>query len=142
MKNTGQPKIMHARQVCSQINARAVIVIALNEESVAGASYAQTKEECGEAGKTLDEIIDLIERGEIKTWGRRTGLPKAYSADDPDRAKLFTSLKAIFAEWDESLSNGCNDGNALKYLEKHDPDAAAVYRDAVAAIQKAEGRTV
>lgn len=53
----------------------------------------------------------------------------------------LTSLKAVFAEWDESLSNGCNDGNALKYLEKHDSVAAAVYRDAVAAIQKAEGRT-
>ena len=56
---------MHARQVCAQINARAVIVIALNGETVAGASYGQTKEECAEAGRILDQIIERIEQEEI-----------------------------------------------------------------------------
>ena len=57
MKNTGTPKIMHARQVCGQINARAVIVIALNEESVAGASYGQTKAECADAAPSSSSML-------------------------------------------------------------------------------------
>lgn len=63
-----RPTIKQAKQICESLNARAVIVLMLDQEAIAGSSYAQTKAECKQAGETLDEIINAIDTGKIPVW--------------------------------------------------------------------------
>lgn len=45
-----------------------MIVLAFSKDNVAGASYGETKKECGQLGKTLDGIMIAIQRGGIPVW--------------------------------------------------------------------------
>ncbi len=54
------PNIRDARDLCNRLGVRAVMVIALTEDNVSGASYAQTKTECGQTAHTLDKTIEGI----------------------------------------------------------------------------------
>ena len=56
------------------MNARAVIVLAFSEDGIAGASYGETKRECGQIGYTMDRIIEAIENEQIPVWATRENL--------------------------------------------------------------------
>lgn len=60
--------VSQAKALCEALNARAVIILALDKDNIAGASYGQTKAECRETGYTLDQIIDMIDDGRILVW--------------------------------------------------------------------------
>jgi len=62
------PTIGDARAICERLGARAVIVIALTRDDLAGVSYGQTKRECGQVGHALDRICKAIEDGRLKVW--------------------------------------------------------------------------
>jgi hypothetical protein len=57
--------------MCDSLNARAVIVLAFSEDGIAGASYGETKRECGQIGYTMDRIIEAIENEQIPVWATR-----------------------------------------------------------------------
>lgn len=66
-----RPTITDAKTICERIGARAVIVIALYPDNFAGASYGETKRECGQTGYTLDRIMEEIQSGGIPVWRDR-----------------------------------------------------------------------
>jgi hypothetical protein len=63
-----KPTIKQAREICDSVRARGVIVLAFAEDTVYGASYADTKVECKQLGHTLDQIVEAIENCEIRVW--------------------------------------------------------------------------
>lgn len=63
---TRPPTVHQARRVCSETGARGVIVLALDDEGVAGASYGATKAECAQMGTLLDRIVDALESGKVR----------------------------------------------------------------------------
>lgn len=65
------PTVPQARQVCAALGARGVIVLAFSRDNVAGASYGETKAECGQLGYTLDRIIEHLCDGRIPMWVTR-----------------------------------------------------------------------
>lgn len=65
------PTIADARAICDRLNARAVIVIALSDDNVCGASYGETRVECRQTAQTMDLIIREIEAGNIPVWGQQ-----------------------------------------------------------------------
>lgn len=60
--------VSQAHTICDSVKAKAVIVLALYEDRVSGASYGETKALCRQAGYTLDCIIDGLEAGTIPIW--------------------------------------------------------------------------
>ena len=66
-----QPTISQARAICDAVKARGVIVLAFSKDNVAGASYGETKAECGQLGYTLDRIIEDLCEGRIPMWATR-----------------------------------------------------------------------
>ena len=64
-----EPTITQAKRICEAVKARGVIVIAFDEESVAGASYGETKPECKDMGVLLDAIVADIQSGRLQPWG-------------------------------------------------------------------------
>ena len=66
-----QPTISQARAICDAVKARGVIVLAFSEGNVAGASYGETKRECGQLGYTLDVIMESVLNGYIPVWATR-----------------------------------------------------------------------
>ena len=64
-----EPTINQAKRICEAIKARGVIVLAFDEEAVAGASYGETKPECKDMGVLLDGIVALVQSGELQPWG-------------------------------------------------------------------------
>jgi len=69
------PKITDASKFCKVYGARAVIIVALDANTVAGASYGETKAECKMAAQTLDRIIDALVDGTIPVWGGSAPAP-------------------------------------------------------------------
>jgi len=65
-----RPTITQAKRLCHEIgdSVRAVIVLALYEDNVAGASYGENTILCKQAGYTLDKIIESCESGRIPIW--------------------------------------------------------------------------
>ena len=65
-----RPTITQAKRLCSEMggSVRAVIVLALYEDNVAGASYGENTILCKQAGYTLDKIIEGCESGAIPIW--------------------------------------------------------------------------
>ena len=62
------PVVADARQLCQKLRVRGVIVIALTDDDVSGASYGETRSECAKVGKTLDRIVNGIIDGSIPVW--------------------------------------------------------------------------
>jgi hypothetical protein len=54
--------------MCDSLKARAVIILAFDEDSVAGASYGETKLECSQAVGTMNHIVEELEEGRIPVW--------------------------------------------------------------------------
>ena len=65
------PTVHQAHAICDSLKARAVIVLALTDDNVAGSSYGETKLECQQVGYTLDRIIEAIQAGFIPVWAKR-----------------------------------------------------------------------
>jgi hypothetical protein len=65
------PTITQAHAICDSVRARAVIVIALYEDTTCGASYGETKLLCKQAGFTLDCIMAALEDGSIPVWATK-----------------------------------------------------------------------
>ena len=63
-----RPTVSQAHAICEAVRARGVIVLAFDEDQVFGASYADTKIECKQLGRTLDEIVEAIENCKIHVW--------------------------------------------------------------------------
>lgn len=63
-----RPTVHQTHAICESLNARAVIILAFSEDSIAGASYGETKRECQQTGYTLDLIIEALESGVIPVW--------------------------------------------------------------------------
>lgn len=63
-----RPTVHQARRICESLKARAVIILALSEDGVAGASYGQTKLECKQTAYTLEVIMEGLEEGDIPVW--------------------------------------------------------------------------
>lgn len=53
-----RPTITAARRLCEEHGARQVIVLCFDGESVAGASYGATREECADVAAVLDVLVD------------------------------------------------------------------------------------
>lgn len=68
------PSISQARVICDAVKAKAVIVLALYDDRVAGVSYGETKQLCAESGYTLDCIVEAIEQGRIPIWTTRSAV--------------------------------------------------------------------
>lgn len=67
-----KPPVRQTHAICDSLNARAVIVLAFSKDGIAGASYGETKLECGQIGYTMDRIIEAIEDGCcIPVWATR-----------------------------------------------------------------------
>ncbi len=64
-----KPHISEARAICERTKARAVIVICIDEDSYALASYGQTKLECSQTAATADAIGNALTRGTLPIWG-------------------------------------------------------------------------
>ena len=62
------PTVRDAKDLCSRLRARSVLIITINDDTVSGASYANTKMDCRSAGYTLDHIIQSIEDETIPVW--------------------------------------------------------------------------
>ena len=62
------PTISQARAICEALKVRGVIVIALSEDNIAGASYGETKLECKQTAFAMDLIIKSLETGAIPVW--------------------------------------------------------------------------
>ena len=58
-----QIHITEAKQIAQRVGADTVVVFAFNADQVSGASYAITKAKCDAAGKWLDGICSMLERG-------------------------------------------------------------------------------
>lgn len=69
-----RPTVHQAHGICDAVKARAVIVLALYDDHVAGASYGETAKLCKEAGYTLDCIVDDIEQGRTPIWTTREAI--------------------------------------------------------------------
>ncbi len=61
-------EITDARKVCRELGARGVIIIAVDRDRYASASYGATNQECGLMRVTLRSIARKIESGEIPIW--------------------------------------------------------------------------
>jgi hypothetical protein len=55
------PRITEAKAIAQRIGADAVVVLAFKGDTVAGASYGQTKAMCHNAGRWMDWLIDGME---------------------------------------------------------------------------------
>ncbi len=66
-----RPTISQARKLCGELKARAVIIIALDRDNFQCASYGETKRECAQTGRTVDQIAEAIETGRIRGWDGR-----------------------------------------------------------------------
>jgi hypothetical protein len=65
-----KPSITQARRICNELggSVRAVIILALYEDNIAGASYGENTALCKQAGYTLDKIVEGCESGAIPIW--------------------------------------------------------------------------
>ena len=63
-----QPTISQARAICDAVKARGVIVLAFSKDNVAGASYGETKAECKQLARVMDDMILSIQMGDIQVW--------------------------------------------------------------------------
>lgn len=52
-----RPTVRQAHAICESVKAKAVIILALSDDQVAGASYGETRALCKQAGYTLDCIV-------------------------------------------------------------------------------------
>jgi hypothetical protein len=59
------PHVTEAKAIAERIGADAVVVLAFNDGSVAGASYGRTKAKCAATGKWMDALIDEMGADEI-----------------------------------------------------------------------------
>lgn len=66
-----RPTVHQAHAIRDLLKVRAVIILALSEDNVAGASYGETKKECKETAYTMDRIIEDIQEGRIPVWSTR-----------------------------------------------------------------------
>ena len=82
-----RPTITQAKRLCHEMgdSVRAVIVLALYEDNVAGASYGENTILCKQAGYTLDKIIEAIEEEKIPVWTMNGRAPKPKALDNGPR---------------------------------------------------------
>lgn len=65
--SVNHPTVSHARDICGQLKARGVIVLAFTPDgNVAGSSYGKTEEERRRFGLAMDGIINAIHRGSLR----------------------------------------------------------------------------
>jgi hypothetical protein len=57
------PRITEAKAIAERIGADAVVVLAFKGDTIAGASYGQTKAMCKKTGQWMDWLIDGMEDG-------------------------------------------------------------------------------
>ena len=55
--------ITEAKKIADRIGADAVIVLAFSSDTVAGASYGQTKALCNTAGRRMHAMVEQLELG-------------------------------------------------------------------------------
>ena len=60
--------IKDAEALCAKLKARGVIVLVFHENDFEGASYGETKRECGRLARVLEQISKMIERGKLDFW--------------------------------------------------------------------------
>ena len=63
-----RPTVRQTHAICDSLNARAVIVIALDKDNFAIASYGETKLECQQTAFTVDTIAEMLAEGKIPMW--------------------------------------------------------------------------
>jgi hypothetical protein len=58
------------RELAAEHGWRGVVVLAFDEDSLAGTSYGKTRADCGKMGELLDELHDDVMSGRTKVWDR------------------------------------------------------------------------
>ncbi|HWQ54850.1 MAG TPA: hypothetical protein VN442_14280 [Bryobacteraceae bacterium] len=106
-----RPTITQARRICEALKARGVIILAFTEDNFAGASYGETKGECGQLGRVLDKIASLMGSGFVRVWDARPVTPdEGESEADRFRRYLRENAEEVH-KWPEWMRIGAHGGS-------------------------------
>lgn len=60
------PTITDAKELATRLRQRRVLILTITESEAAISSYGMTRADCDAMRKVADQIMDMLEHGEIK----------------------------------------------------------------------------